>query len=946
MSDPEEAPSTDAASSFTNPPPELLSCVSCRSRKLKCDRVKPVCTRCAKVNNQCVYPESRRKPAFKRRNVRELEARLAQVEGLLKDVAKPPPSATAPLGSGNVTGGELSTSDPLSAQDGGNMWTGTGLDYDPAIAEALLNGDVPVLNPLQPQQPLFTSTSPEDSSGASGGFSSGELYGLGQFEPLPPHEMIEELHAIYFRKQQQLIPIVHQGRYLQSFYSVPHMRPPMGLQYAIWMMAAHTDEKYGSYHEVFYQRARTYLEHDELKGYGEHFLTVRHAQAWALLSTNEARCMLFTRASMSSARCTKLVMMMGLHRLDDNSEAGERLMAPTLGPPRDWTELEERRRTLWGAFCIDSHASISTGWPNTFDVTEITTRLPSSEEAFASCREEAASTLHDVFKGADYSVFASAVITCHLFNQILRHAHRPQPDERPEDVDYGKFWTRHRSLDNTLSGAFMFLPERFRLPRNLRNPVAVHANLNLHAAVICLHHAACDKADEYDIPDHVRKVSLDRLVTAAGEIVNIMRLTAHMNAGYVRLLPLPLLPSLPASSISPSLLTNFQRSPLVALSLYCACSAYIYASKFSSSSPASSLSFLLDCMETIARSHIITRSYLAQAVRDIKLNPWIDYFDVSKWESLPIIRQANNNVPLLARSSVSRHTKIQPPLPGRLPLSGSSGCSGFGVGPGPGSQSAGRVLGEMEEEEEEAEDDDDGDDERAPAPKRKRTTTTTGVVLVVLEEQQRFAAAVPPATATTTVLNPPAASTSTSPSSSRAGVARQAAPGGLWPPNSAAATPAPQGTSANQYPPAGPSSGWAGYGQQHAQLPHRPSGGSPAVSTSSPSATGGSGGGSLGHPTPGVYYAPVVAINAGEEMQPSGLGMGKFYQTITGGGGEQWNALGGMGMMQKDGGGYAQQQQQQFYPQMGAEGYGVSGEDAGGTWAGGGHVQGWNTGAG
>ena len=175
--------------------------------------------------------------------------------------------------------------------------------------------------------------------------------------------------------------------------------------------------------------------------------------------------------------------------------------------------------------------------------TKITTCLPSSEEAFASCREEPASTLHDVFKGvgADYSLFASAVITCHLFNQILRHIHRPQPNEQPEDIDYGKFWTRHRELDNTLSSAFMFLPERFRLPKQLRNPVAVHTNLNFHAAVICLHHASCDKADEYNLPDHIRKVSLDRLVTAAGEIVNIMRLTAHMNAGYVGLPPFPLL---------------------------------------------------------------------------------------------------------------------------------------------------------------------------------------------------------------------------------------------------------------------------------------------------------------------------------------------------------------------------------------------------------------------
>lgn len=55
---------------------EPLACVSCRARKLKCDRTKPACTRCVKVSNDCVYPESRRKPTFKRRNVKELEARL------------------------------------------------------------------------------------------------------------------------------------------------------------------------------------------------------------------------------------------------------------------------------------------------------------------------------------------------------------------------------------------------------------------------------------------------------------------------------------------------------------------------------------------------------------------------------------------------------------------------------------------------------------------------------------------------------------------------------------------------------------------------------------------------------------------------------------------------------------------------------------------------------
>ena len=57
---------------------EQLACVTCRSRKLKCDRVSPICGRCIKAKIECIYPESRRKPTFKRRNVKELEERLGE----------------------------------------------------------------------------------------------------------------------------------------------------------------------------------------------------------------------------------------------------------------------------------------------------------------------------------------------------------------------------------------------------------------------------------------------------------------------------------------------------------------------------------------------------------------------------------------------------------------------------------------------------------------------------------------------------------------------------------------------------------------------------------------------------------------------------------------------------------------------------------------------------
>jgi hypothetical protein len=119
----------------------------------------------------------------------------------------------------------------------------------------------------------------------------------------------------------------------------------------------HGHGKYGSLHDIFYQRARKYAEADEMKGFGEHFITVAHAQAWGVIATYEAKSMLFTRSAMTSARAVRLCQMMGLHCID--GPQGQ--IASTLMPPADWAELEERRRAWWGAFCFDSHCSLATG---------------------------------------------------------------------------------------------------------------------------------------------------------------------------------------------------------------------------------------------------------------------------------------------------------------------------------------------------------------------------------------------------------------------------------------------------------------------------------------------------------------------------------------------------------------------------------------------------------
>lgn len=55
-----------------------LSCLECKSRKIKCNRTRPSCARCAGLGCTCVYPDSRQKQQSKRHNVRELEIRLGE----------------------------------------------------------------------------------------------------------------------------------------------------------------------------------------------------------------------------------------------------------------------------------------------------------------------------------------------------------------------------------------------------------------------------------------------------------------------------------------------------------------------------------------------------------------------------------------------------------------------------------------------------------------------------------------------------------------------------------------------------------------------------------------------------------------------------------------------------------------------------------------------------
>lgn len=236
----------------------------------------------------------------------------------------------------------------------------------------------------------------------------------GRFEMLPPQQQIEELLVshnlactrdaftadlkanrtnLYFTSLWHEAPMMHPTRYIASLYQPPHMQPPMCLQYIIMALAAARSADHRGLAELFYRRARHYMESDEMKvrlspprahvpgenppadGYQPnqtqedgHHTTLGHCQAWVLIGSFEAQHLWFSRASMSTSRAVRLAQILGLHAVDGGWGVNQ-----TLLPPKDWCQREERRRTFWTVFCVDRGTSSTTAWPTLIDVSRVGT---------------------------------------------------------------------------------------------------------------------------------------------------------------------------------------------------------------------------------------------------------------------------------------------------------------------------------------------------------------------------------------------------------------------------------------------------------------------------------------------------------------------------------------------------------------------------------------------
>ncbi|KAK4172607.1 putative binuclear zinc transcription factor [Triangularia setosa] len=588
MDDSEHA--TDAAATPISTALARLSCTSCRDRKQKCDKSLPVCRRCTSLRHDCAYPSSRKSSQGKRKQVRDLEAKLLQLEDQLKiirgstdtDNYRPPQMVRTAAASPNVT-----CSSPVGSS-AGESW----------LSEATIpqRGDVEEPHNRQRQQLVDWLADRE--------LESTELDDV----PVSPG-LIKKLTTLYFNNGYHCSPMIHPSRYLESLHSDPPDRqPPLFLQFVIMATGASTDPLHAPLAVSLYRRARKFAEEDEAKGYQEpNAFTLAHAQFWMLMANFEAQNTLFSRASLSLGKSIRIAQILNLHQLNRGPQPPS-LFQSHLGRQSsralDWIEMEEHRRTWWVIYSSDRLVFATSALPSIIDDRLVHTLLPMPEEAFTrganEMPEEHTTTLRQALRerSSPASRLGARALAAHLFYRAVDLEAIESQSNAQGDNNQVSYWAQQQEVGNDLLALLVSLPGGLRLPANIGCQDAIFVNILIHTALMCLHKTAIRKAAEDGgrgaEAGFIKAQGRSKLLAAAAQVIAIIR------------------------SIKEEDLTEALKNPIQSYAAYIASLVFLEdfaVTNFDGSS--SNVVFLLDILQRFSHTHPVARMLAGQLGQEL-----------------------------------------------------------------------------------------------------------------------------------------------------------------------------------------------------------------------------------------------------------------------------------------------------------------------------------------
>lgn len=256
----------------------------------------------------------------------------------------------------------------------------------------------------------------------------------------------------YWDRVHIFIPIIHQRQY-RTWSSHPDKNEAQKcLQGTMWALAASASTGHHQHiRDSLYQSSCRAVE---TLASANASLTrrIEYIQAWLLLAIYEFMFQDFRRGWISAGRAFRLIQLAGYERTD----------APNKGEPQyqpAWAEMEERRRTLWLAYCLDRLLGMRSDTPLTFS-DQVLVRLPAPEDNFHNDQparmDFPPNVQTETSSGADCdgrsSVLAILVGVARMCGKVTSHRHSASAamadKKRAED-----FLRRHDVLRTELAQA-------------------------------------------------------------------------------------------------------------------------------------------------------------------------------------------------------------------------------------------------------------------------------------------------------------------------------------------------------------------------------------------------------------------------------------------------------------------------------------------------------------
>ncbi|KAK1624043.1 hypothetical protein BDP81DRAFT_398997 [Colletotrichum phormii] len=393
---------TPAPASGSQPPDgsdgDIPSCQGCRRRKLRCSRDQPICSHCKRLDSPCVYDLKKNKPGIKPGAVESLNRRVEVLENALLQK-----SSEGSYPTSNDNGNTESHSAPAEAQNvvgilsllarelhklnsktkaGSQAGTPEGVAEHPVFSPTTssssrrntIDGIEIVSHPHnQPRKRRRV-----DSCGNPNIDLAFPLEDLENITTsLPSPELLEDIINIHFNIIQPWIPILHETQFRRRVHD-PEQLPRLVVVLHAMVVAAlrFVDNSEIRLSALEVERRTSRSRNIVILNAMDH-LSVENLQALVILAFNDIGNGDASKAWSIVGSLTRTVEYLQMSIEADHQDKEPLLKPlPSIPPPQNWTEEEERRRVFWNIFNLDRFCSVTTGWNTSLTSDDVYRRLP------------------------------------------------------------------------------------------------------------------------------------------------------------------------------------------------------------------------------------------------------------------------------------------------------------------------------------------------------------------------------------------------------------------------------------------------------------------------------------------------------------------------------------------------------------------------------------------